>query len=166
MTKLIQVADILAESVVDGKGLRVVVFFQGCPRRCPGCHNEALLPFKGGKQYTPAALADQILKKVTPLHKGITFSGGDPLAQADGLLEVIQILKQKQSTLDYWVYTGYLYEDVSEYDVLHEIDVLVDGPFILAERDLTLPFRGSTNQRILDVPKSLAMNKATILVFS
>ena len=78
---ILKVADILRESIVDGKGMRAVVFFQGCPRHCRGCHNEQLLPFEGGRGYTPEALSAEILQLLTPLHRGVTFSGGDPLAQ-------------------------------------------------------------------------------------
>jgi len=153
---LLKVADILVESVVDGKGLRTVIFFQGCPRHCEGCHNSKLLPFEGGKSYTPEILAGEILAKMTPIHKGITFSGGDPLAQAEELLQVIKILRTEKPNLNIWTYTGYLFEEVKEFPVLKEIDVLVDGPFILSQRDISLPFRGSANQRIIDLPKTFA----------
>ncbi|MEG0798015.1 MAG: anaerobic ribonucleoside-triphosphate reductase activating protein [Acidaminococcaceae bacterium] len=152
---MLKVADILAESVVDGVGIRTVVFLQGCPRHCKGCHNEALLPFSGGTAYTAADLVAAITTKLTPLHRGVTFSGGDPLAQAEGLATVIALLRQKAPRLTMWVYTGYTYEEVKTWPVLEQIDVLVDGPFILEQRDLSLPFRGSGNQRIIDVPASL-----------
>ena len=153
---MLKIADILGESVVDGKGLRTVVFFQGCPRHCEGCHNVKLLPFEGGKSYTPEMLAEEIFAKMTPIHKGITFSGGDPLAQAEELLQVIKILRREKPNLNIWTYTGYLFEEVQSYPVLKEIDVLVDGPFILSQRDIGLPFRGSANQRIIDLPKTFA----------
>lgn len=156
MRDLLKIADILVESVVDGKGLRTVIFFQGCPHHCEGCHNAKLLPFEGGKSYTPEMLAREILAKMTPIHKGVTFSGGDPLAQSEELLQVIKILRKEKPNLNIWTYTGYLFEEVKSYPVLKEIDVLVDGPFILSKRDISLPFRGSANQRIIDLPKTFA----------
>ena len=133
---MLKVAAILEESIVDGPGIRSVIFFQGCPRHCEGCHNPDLLPFEGGTEYSPQQLADEVFPKLTPLHRGITLSGGDPLAQADDILEC---------------YTGYWYDEVKDSPVLQEIDVLVDGPFILAQRNLDLPFRGSDNQRLIDL---------------
>lgn len=90
---MLRVAGILNESIVDGPGIRAVVFFQGCPRHCEGCHNPSTLPFKGGTEYTPEDLAQDVIKRLTPLHRGITLSGGDPLAQADGVLEFLQAIK-------------------------------------------------------------------------
>ena len=80
---MLRVAGILNESIVDGPGIRAVVFFQGCPRHCEGCHNPSTLPFEGGMEYTPEDLAQDVIKRLTPLHRGITLSGGDPLAQAE-----------------------------------------------------------------------------------
>lgn len=151
-----QVADILGESVVDGKGLRTVVFLQGCPHGCEGCHNPKLWSYDGGNAYTPEALASAIVNKMSPIHRGVTFSGGEPLAQAEGLLQVIKILRKIKPELNIWVYTGYVFEQISNYSVLKEIDVLVDGPFIIAQRDISLPFRGSKNQRIIDLHKTFA----------
>ena len=157
---MVRLADIVAESVVDGSGIRVTAFFQGCPRACEGCHNPELQPREGGREISEKELAELLLKKITPLHRGITFSGGDPLLQAEALERVIQILKQRRPDLDIWVYTGYTFEQVKDWPVLKAIDVLVDGPFILAQRDLQLPFRGSANQRIIDVPESLRRGQA------
>ena len=161
---MLQVADILGESVVDGKGLRVVAFLQGCPHGCDGCHNPKLLPFEGGISYEPEALSKAILAQLTPIHRGVTFSGGDPLAQAEGLLQVIKALRLSKPDLNIWVYTGYLFEEVKEYPVLKEINVLVDGPFIMAQRDISLPFCGSGNQRIIDLPKTLVMGAVQKLI--
>lgn len=160
---MLQVADILGESVCDGLGLRTVVFLQGCPRHCKGCHNAALIPFEGGRAYTPAELAAAILQKLTPIHRGVTFSGGDPLAQAKELEQVIPLVRQERPDINIWVYTGYLYEDVKDYPVLRLIDVLVDGPFILEQKDISLPFKGSGNQRLIDVPQTLAQGSVAVL---
>ena len=160
---MLKVADILSESVVDGKGLRTVVFLQGCPRHCKGCHNAPLIPFEGGKPYTPQALADAILAKLSPIHRGITFSGGDPLAQKDDLDKVVDLLREKKPDLNIWVYTGYLFEEVKDYSVVKKINVLVDGPFILEQRDISLPFKGSSNQRVIDIPKTYEQRAIALL---
>lgn len=161
---MLRVADVLSESVCDGLGLRSVVFMQGCPRHCKGCQNEALIPFEGGTPYTAEGLAARILSYLTPLHKGVTFSGGDPLAQAEELLPVVQMLRREKPEINIWFYTGYLFEEVKDYPIMKEIDVLVDGPFILAQRDISLAFRGSPNQRVIDVRKTLASGEVVLLL--
>ncbi len=160
---MIHYREILAESLVDGVGLRVTAFLQGCPRHCAGCHNPLLLPETGGTEITVEEFVNKILTLVTPLHHGITFSGGDPLAQQEALFDVIQLIKQGQPELNIWVYTGYSYEAVQDWPVLSLIDVLVDGPFVIAEKDLDLPFRGSRNQRIIDVKQTRQTGHITIL---
>lgn len=152
---MIRYAEIIDESVVDGLGIRVTAFLQGCPRRCEACHNPQLLPMKGGIQTSEGELADLLLGRVTPLHKGVTFSGGDPLAQPDALLKVIFLIKRRNPRLDIWVYTGFVFDDIKHLPVMSLIDVLVDGPFILEQRNLSLLFRGSSNQKIINVPASL-----------
>lgn len=156
---MIRYAEIIDESVVDGLGIRVTAFLQGCPRRCEACHNPQLLPMKGGIQTSERELAELLLSKVTPLHKGITFSGGDPLAQPDALLKVIFFIKRRNPRLNIWVYTGFVFDEIKHLPVMSLIDVLVDGPFILAQKNLSLPFRGSSNQRIINVPASLKSGK-------
>lgn len=157
--QLLQVANILSESVVDGLGIRTVVFFQGCPRHCPGCHNEPLIPFEGGTEYDASDLADIILKHLTPIHRGVTFSGGEPLSQPDGLMDLIYLLRKERPNLNIWVYTGFTYEEVAKMPLVNSFDVLIDGPFIMQERNLDLPFRGSNNQRLIDIPQTLKHNK-------
>lgn len=152
---MIRFAGMVDNSVVDGKGIRITVFFQGCPRSCEGCHNPALQPVEGGEEISEEALVDLLLSKLTPLHSGITFSGGEPLMQADALFKVVEMVRKKKPDLDIWVYTGYTFEQIKDLPVMKVIDVLVDGPFVLAKRDISLPFRGSSNQRIIDVPGSL-----------
>lgn len=105
-------------------------------------------------------MAQDVIKRLTPLHRGITLSGGDPLAQADGVLEFLQAIKKLKPGLNVWCYTGYVYNEVKNLPVLKEINVLVDGPFILAQRDLDFPYRGSRNQRLIDVPASLEKGEA------
>lgn len=159
---MIRYSDIVNESVVDGSGVRVVAFLQGCPRACEGCHNPALQPAEGGREETEESFADMLLGRLTPLHQGLTFSGGDPLMQAEALQRVLSIIRERRPELDIWVYTGYCFEQVREMPLMRLIDVLVDGPFILAQRDLKLAFRGSTNQRIIDVQQSLSQGLAVV----
>ena len=159
----VNVAGITKNSVVDGLGIRTVVFFQGCPRHCPGCHNPDTIPFEGGREMTVNELVQEVFKAATPLTKGITFSGGDPLAQPDGLLEAIKLIKEEKPNWDIWVYTGYTFDEVKDLPVMRCIDVLVDGPFIEAQKDLSLAFRGSANQRLIDVPQTLNEGKVTLI---
>lgn len=160
---MIKYAKVIQESIVDGPGLRVTVFLQGCPRHCEGCHNPELLPTEeGGIEINEKDFAKMLLDSITPLHKGITFSGGDPLMQHHALLKVIMIVRQANPNIDIWVYTGYDYEDIKSLPVISLIDVLVDGPFKLNERDLSLKFKGSSNQRIIDVMKSLQQDSVIL----
>lgn len=157
---MIRYANIISSSVVDGLGIRVVAFLQGCPFRCEGCHNPALQTVFGGRELPEAEFAEQLLAKITPVHKGITFSGGDPLMQADELYTVIKIIREKRPDLDIWIYTGFVFEEIIKLPVIGITDVVVDGPFVLNQRDLSLPFRGSKNQRIIHVSKSLERGEA------
>lgn len=160
---MIRYADIIHESVVDGSGIRLVVFLQGCPHHCAGCHNEQLISGEGGKQVSEQALAGMIIARLSPLHQGITFSGGDPLMQAEALCKVVELIKAERPAINIWVYTGYVYEEIKDLPVLQHVDVLVDGPFIAAQKDLYLTFRGSANQRIIDVVQSKAAGQAVEL---
>jgi len=161
---MVRYADIMSDSIVDGPGIRVVAFLQGCPRRCEGCHNPSLLPVEGGTEVTERELAKMILKKLTAKHAGLTFSGGDPLMQPEALYKVISFIRNRRPEVSIWVYSGYTYEEVKDLPVMGLIDVLVDGQFILKEKDISLVFKGSRNQRIIDVPNSLA--SGNILEFS
>lgn len=151
------------DSVVDGTGIRTVIWTQGCAHACEGCHNMGTHDFKGGKEFD----LENIKKEIDSLNgqTGITFSGGDPLYQIDAVIELAKYIKTKN--LDIWVYTGFTYEEVIEMprgnDLLSTIDILVDGKFNLAKRSLDAPFRGSTNQRIIDCKKTLK-DKKLILV--
>lgn len=154
-------SSVMKDSVVDGEGLRTVIWTQGCPRRCPFCHNPETLDPKCG---TLVEITD-LLKDLEDSNDGITFSGGDPFMQAKECAVVAKELKKRNKNI--WCYTGYTYEDLIRLakdkkeimDFLKEIDVLIDGPFIIDLKSLDWTFRGSTNQRIIDVPKSLKENK-------
>lgn len=152
---VVRVAGRIAESIVDGPGLRYVLFTQGCPHRCPGCHNPDTHDFGGG---TPVVLRD-ILADIrrNPLLRGVTFSGGEPFCQSEALIPLAAALKSLGYHL--MAYTGYVWEDLARDSaaarLLPFLDMLVDGPFVAARRSLELRFRGSSNQRILDVPAGL-----------
>lgn len=154
----IRIAGTVDDSIVDGPGYRYTIFTQGCPHRCPGCHNPETHDFAGGKTVDTAAIIDQF--KANPLLDGITLSGGDPLCQPEPCLELAQAARA--AGLSVWAYTGYTWEKLLEENdparmaLLKAIDVLVDGPFILAQRSLALKFCGSRNQRLIDVQKTLA----------
>ena len=157
---VLRLAGIIRESIVDGPGLRFVVFAQGCPHHCPGCHNPETWAFEGGFETTPQRLLEEMAKN--PLLRGVTLSGGEPFCQPGALAEVAEGVRARGK--DVLTYTGYLYEELTrmaqEDDsvarLLRATDVLIDGPFRLAERSLELRFRGSRNQRAIDVPASLA----------
>ena len=158
-----RIAGFVEESIVDGPGFRIDIFFQGCAHHCYGCHNPETWDFEGGKE-----VSFDLIKKIiddNPYADGITLSGGDPLYQIDASTEIAEYAKSKG--LDVILYTGFLFEEVLEMtkanqrlkDLLNNVDTLIDGPFILEQRHLSLKFRGSSNQRIIDVKKSLMQNK-------
>ncbi|MEW6182636.1 MAG: anaerobic ribonucleoside-triphosphate reductase activating protein [Bacillota bacterium] len=153
----IRIAGVVRESVVDGPGLRYVIFAQGCPHRCPDCHNPETWDPDAGYESSLEVLVADIVRN--PLLKGVTFSGGDPFLQAASFAALGWVLRGKG--YDITTYTGYTFEELvkgnvpSTRELLAVTDVLVDGPFVLAERDLTLPFRGSRNQRLIDVQASM-----------
>ena len=162
---MVKLAGIVPDSIVDGPGLRTTLFAQGCPHHCPGCHNPETWSFEGGTEAT----VDLILGIVrfNPLSRGVTFSGGEPFAQAEGFA---QIAKALHETGNYEVasYTGYTFEELLEGTpeqraLLEQLDVLIDGPFVQAEKTLEIAFRGSRNQRIINVPRSLAAGEAVCI---
>lgn len=158
---MLELSGIVSDSIVDGPGIRLCVFSQGCPHHCPGCHNPETWAFDCGTpmdEETVAAIA-----KTNPLCRGVTFSGGEPFAQAAGFARLARLLKQEGYEVA--SYSGYTFEALlsgttDQRKLLESIDVLIDGPFLLEQKSLELAFRGSRNQRILDVPKSLAAGKA------
>jgi len=159
----ISISGMVKESVVDGPGFRLVIFTQGCPRHCPGCHNADLIPASGGRELTPGELLEVIRDNITPLTRGITFSGGDPLMQAEALAGVLKLVREEWPQFDIWVYTGYTFEEVRDRPVMQYIDVLVDGPYVESLRDISLAFRGSSKQRIIDVKASLAAGEIKLI---
>ena len=152
------------DSIVDGTGLRAVIFTQGCKHHCFECHNRQTWDFNGGVIRETDKIVREIL--ANPLDKGVTFSGGDPFEQSLKCLDIVLKLKSKGYS-DFWAYTGYqweaLLEDSDRSQFLKELNVLVDGRFILEQKSLTLNFRGSSNQRIIDVQKSLSQKSVVLL---
>ena len=159
----IRLSGYILESIVDGPGLRTVVFTQGCPHHCPGCHNPGTHDFNGGYEMSIEDIISEIKKN--PLLDGVTLSGGDPMFQVEESLKLAR--EVKKLGLNVMLYTGYTFERIIEMgksnpsysEILNYLDYLVDGPFILKLRDLTLSFRGSQNQRIIDVPHYLQTNE-------
>lgn len=162
MSQTIRIAGTIGESIVDGPGMRYVIFTQGCPHHCPGCHNPETHDFAGGTEMTTDGLLADIAKN--PFIRAVTFSGGEPFCQPAPLTEIAAALKKQ----GYHVmsFTGYTFEELLALEdpavraLLNELDLLVDGRFIEAQRNIDLRFRGSENQRILDVPASLAAGQA------
>ncbi len=156
----IRVAGKIEESIVDGPGLRYVLFTQGCPHHCPGCHNPETHDPSGGCLVPAADIVRDIGKN--PITRGVTFSGGEPFLQSEALAPLAAELKGQGYHL--MAYTGYLIEELLARPrhgaFLACLDVVVDGPFVLEKRSLELRFRGSSNQRFIDVPASLAARRA------
>ncbi len=154
--EMLRIAGIQQDSIVDGPGIRCVIFTQGCPHRCPGCHNPQTHDPEGGREADVQEILTQIAGN--PLASGVTFSGGEPFVQAKALVPVAEGVKKMGKHL--MIYTGYLYEQLANSHepevqrLLMLADVLVDGPFMMEERDLTLPYRGSANQRVIDLEKT------------
>lgn len=153
---------ITSPDIENGPGCRVTLWIPGCTHKCPGCHNAWTADYNQGQEFTQDTYEElcDILDK--PYIKGLTISGGDPLDQdAQTLIDLIQLcfdISLEYPTKDIWLYTGYYKEDLKDkqLELLNYIDVLVDGPFDIAKRDMTLPFRGSSNQRIINISNNCA----------
>lgn len=158
---MLDLSSIVTDSIVDGPGIRVTIFCQGCPHRCKGCHNAKTWKFGIG---TPMSEEDLVkIVEANPLCRGVTFSGGEPFSQAGGFAKLARLLKAKGYEVA--SYSGYTFEellagDPEQLELLQSIDILIDGRFEIDLKSLTTPFRGSRNQRILDVPASLAAQQA------
>ena len=158
---MLDLAGIVNDSIVDGPGIRMTVFCQGCPHHCSGCHNPETWQFGSGTPMEEARIVEIV--RTNPLCRGVTFSGGEPFAQAEGFGKLARLLKEQGYEVA--SYSGYTFEQLirgtqAQKDLLSAIDVLIDGPFVMAEKSLELSFRGSRNQRIIDVQKSLAAGEA------
>ena len=153
---MLDLSGIVTDSIVDGPGIRTAIFCQGCPHHCPGCHNPETWEFGCGTPMEEETILEIV--RSNPLCRGVTFSGGEPFAQAEGYAKLAKLLKD--AGYEVASYSGYTFEELlrgtkAQRELLATIDVLIDGRFLLEERSLELVFRGSRNQRILNVPKSL-----------
>ena len=166
----LRLAGVVEESSVDGPGLRLAVFAQGCPHRCPGCHNPHTHDPTGGTLASVQSVVELLTDD--PMHSGISLSGGEPFEQAAAFARLASCAKRLGYDVMAW--TGYTFEELLAgvpekpgwLELLNNIDVLVDGPFIQELRSLDLMYRGSTNQRVLNVPKSLKAKEATPCLLS
>jgi anaerobic ribonucleoside-triphosphate reductase activating protein len=155
------------DSIIDGEGVRTVIWTQGCPHRCKGCHNPGTHAFDKGTVIN----VNEIKKELLTIKRqdGITLSGGEPFAQAKACAELASFAKQ--NNLNVWCYTGYTFEEIIKLatrdnnymELLKNIDVLVDGRFIMEQKSYNLRFRGSANQRVIDVRMSLEKNKICVI---
>lgn len=160
-----RICDTVQDSIVDGPGLRFTVFLQGCALNCPECHNPQTHDLFGGRLVEIDVLLEQMDKN--PLLKGLTISGGEPFLQAGNAAVLARYAHERG--LNVWCYTGKTWEELTKTDAptewgvfLEQIDVLVDGPFIAKKRTLALPWRGSGNQRVIDVQASLENGQLTV----
>ena len=157
----VRIAGVEPESFVDGSGIRFAIFMQGCLRRCEGCHNPNTHKLTDGYVLDTEELIQRIESRRKIL-SGITLTGGEPLLQFDAALELAR--GAKELGLNVWLYTGYRYEELTPAAdaLLNHVDVLVDGEFVLGLRDLELSFRGSSNQRLIDLNATRRLNKLTL----
>ena len=158
-------AEIKSCDIANGLGVRVSLFVSGCTHRCPECFNEIAWDFRYGKEFTEETI-EHIIELLKPSHiKGLSLLGGEPMEISNqrGLLPLLRRVHQEYPHKDVWCYSGYVYEDLLDGgkqhieitdELLSYIDILVDGPFILAKKDIRLKFRGSNNQRIIDMKKT------------
>lgn len=158
-----RVIDILPGTSVDGPGLRTSIYFAGCNHQCPGCHNPQSWNFEAGQEMS----VEEIVEEIERHGFNVTFTGGDPLYQlivSDQLLQLAGELRRRGYTL--WCYTGFSFEQLQQRPEFSRLfpylEVLVDGPFIQSLRNITLRFRGSSNQRIIDIPTTLSTGDLTL----
>ena len=153
-TNSIRVLDIKYGTSVDGVGLRTSIYCAGCENKCPGCHNPQSWDERGGE----AMEVEELFRLIEDADMNVTFTGGDPMFHPEGFIRLAQMIKERTSKT-IWCYTGYRFENLLQHPLRRKLvelcDVIVDGRYIEAERDLSLHFRGSRNQRIIDVQKSL-----------
>jgi len=162
---MIRVIRIVPDTIVDGPGLRASIYCAGCDHHCPGCHNPQTWEFDAGTPMSAQEILDELRREAPD--NNLTFTGGDPFYQAEGFAELAELVKREFPQKTIWCYTGFSFEEIladeKKLRLLRNIDVLVDGPFVLALRDVkTLLFRGSSNQRLIDVPASLCSGKVVV----
>ena len=158
---MIRVLSIIEDTMVDGPGFRTSIYCAGCRHKCPGCHNPQSWDFSGGREMSTEELMRII---VADPYANVTFSGGDPMYQAAGFAELARAI-HRRTNKDIWCFTGFRFEDLIQHDqreLLEQLDVLVDGPYVASLRDPDLLFRGSSNQRIIDVQASLFASEVVL----
>lgn len=148
----------------NGLGIGNVLWVSGCSHHCPQCHNPQTWDKNAGEEFTEEVLDNLLDKLKRPFIKRLTLSGGDPLflGNRDEITNVVRKVKKNFPNIKIWCYTGYLWEEVKDLPCMDYIDVLVDGEFKIDLKDITLPFCGSSNQRVIDVQKSLKMGKVIL----
>lgn len=169
-------ADIRWRDIANGEGIRVSLFVSGCSHHCPGCFNEPYQDFDYGNEFRKKEEVEILQALSLPYVKGITLLGGEPFQNVEGLLPLMKKVKtfvirhNQENPLhpkNVWAFSGYIFEEIvndpQRRELLELVDVLVDGPFIQEKLDLRLKFRGSSNQRIIDVPKSLARQEVVLV---
>ncbi|MDE5868945.1 MAG: anaerobic ribonucleoside-triphosphate reductase activating protein [Muribaculaceae bacterium] len=161
MSDYINIISIIRGTTVDGPGFRTSIYFAGCNHECQGCHNPSSWDFNAGTPYS----IDELMKIIEEEDFDVTLSGGDPLYHPAFVLELSKRIHNSGHNI--WLYTGFKWEEIIDSDILFntikEIDVIVDSPFVLSLRDTDLLFRGSSNQRIIDVKKSMQMNRQIVI---
>ena len=158
---MIRVLSIIEDTMVDGPGFRTSIYCAGCRHKCHGCHNPQSWDFSGGREMSTEELMRII---VADPYANVTFSGGDPMYQAAGFAELARAI-HRRTNKDIWCFTGFRFEDLFQHDqreLLEQLDVLVDGPYVASLRDPDLLFRGSSNQRIIDVQASLFASEVVL----
>ena len=154
-TNSIRILDIKYGTSVDGIGLRTSLYCAGCEHHCAGCHNPQSWSADGGD----SVAVEELFREIVEADMNVTFTGGDPMLHPEGFIELARMIKERTDKT-IWCYTGYLFEELLQHPLRRELvelcDVIVDGRYVEAERDLSLHFRGSRNQRIIDVAKSLS----------
>lgn len=150
--------------VANGNGIRVCLWVSGCPHHCNGCQNPESWNFDNGKPFTTYSLSNLISEINKDYCDGLTLTGGDPLAEPNivEITDVAKTVKKLFPDKTIWCYTGYDYDSVKSEEIMKYIDVLVDGEFVKSKRDISLKWRGSSNQRVIDVKKSLQAGKVVL----
>lgn len=149
-------AGLIKDDFNNGTGIGLTLFTQYCPHHCKGCQNPETWSKTGGKEYTQEVHQEIIdYFTNTPHATRLTLSGGDPIYSPQLVIPLCEEIKKIRPDIKIWLYSGCIYEDVYGHPLMEYVDIMIDGPFILEQRDITLPFRGSSNQRIIDVKQSL-----------
>lgn len=158
--------NITKDDMLNGDGLRVVLWVAGCEHKCPNCHNPVTWDISGGLEFDNAAKEELFRELNKPYISGITFSGGDPLhpQNRDDIGKLIGEFTEKFPDKTIWLYTGYEWNEIKDLPFIKDIDILVDGKYIDALRDVNLPWRGSSNQKVIDVKKSLETGETILMM--